>query len=547
MTATTATGKELVLKAIRGETTDRIPWVPFVGCHGASLIGKTAEEYFQSADLMVEAQSKAVELYKPDGLPVTFDLQIEAEALGCGLQWADENPPSVKDHLPEEQWRNERRIPSLDEGRIPIVLEATRRLREAHPDIALYGLITGPFTLAMHLAGADLFMEMYDNPDGVLELIDYCRKVVTVLADGYIDNGCDIIAVVDPMTSQIGPDQFREFVTPACTALFSHIRSRGAASSFFVCGHAQKNIVVMAETGPDNVSIDENIPLDYVREQCLERKVSFGGNMRLTTVMLMGSPEENAAHAVECMNIGGTTGYVLAPGCDMPYATPQENVIAVAEVIHDTYKREVAQQLLDAGAEESEAAFDMSEYGRADKVIVDVITLDSEGCAPCQYMVEAVKQVVPAFQDLVVWREHKVKYRESVAFMTSLMVRNIPTICIDGQIRFVSSIPRREELIRAIQERINEKMKIRIRRKRARIRIFADENDPAGAAAVENVKKAITETGIEVDLELSNDADAARQFGALGLPAVILSKYELKSEGRTPEVAAVREWLKDLT
>ena len=37
-------GRELVLAAIRGEKTERVPWVPFCGVHCASLIGKTGVE-----------------------------------------------------------------------------------------------------------------------------------------------------------------------------------------------------------------------------------------------------------------------------------------------------------------------------------------------------------------------------------------------------------------------------------------------------------------------------------------------------------------------
>lgn len=46
-------GKELVLAAIRNQETPRAPWVPFVGCHAAKLIGVDAETYFKSADLIV--------------------------------------------------------------------------------------------------------------------------------------------------------------------------------------------------------------------------------------------------------------------------------------------------------------------------------------------------------------------------------------------------------------------------------------------------------------------------------------------------------------
>lgn len=38
------TGKERVTLAIQNKEVDRIPWVPFVGAHGAFLIGKSADE-----------------------------------------------------------------------------------------------------------------------------------------------------------------------------------------------------------------------------------------------------------------------------------------------------------------------------------------------------------------------------------------------------------------------------------------------------------------------------------------------------------------------
>jgi uroporphyrinogen decarboxylase len=118
---------------------------------------------------------------------------------------------------------------------------------------------------------------------------------------------------------------------------------------------------------------------------------------------------------------------------------------------------------------ESRQLLNLDEYGKSDRVIVDIITLDSESCAPCQYMVEAVKEVAPHFEGLVEWNEHSIKNLEGVTFMSSLFVKNIPTICIDGQITFVSKIPPRNELIRAIQNRINEKLKIKLRIKRGEI------------------------------------------------------------------------------
>lgn len=540
------TGKELVMSAIRLEKTERVPWVPFVGCHGGYLISKGADEYLKDADLIVQGQLKATEIYEADGIPVAFDLQVEAEALGCDLKWEKLNPPAVSSHILDTKKLAELKVPDLNTARIPIMMDAAAKLRKELPETALYGLITGPFTLALHLMGSNLFMEMYDNPDGLKELIKFCTEVGKVMIDGYIKAGCDIIALVDPMTSQISPSHFREFVTPGCTELFDYIRVNGRLSSFFVCGHALKNLEVMCDCRPDNLSVDENIPLDVVRDICLERKVSFGGNLRLTTSLLNGTPDKNSIHAYQCLETGGNNGYILAPGCDIPYETPVANLQAVAGVARDSYKREIAGALASKGETDEENLFDMSEYGRYDKVIVDVITLDSEACAPCQYMVESVKAIVPQFEDLVIWREHKIKSPESVQFMASLMVKNVPTICIDGAIKFVSVIPSRNELIEAIQARINKKLRIKIRRKQAKVIILTDGSEDSDET-VDNVETAIKELGVDVEAVSMNDPEVAKSYGVKKFPAVILCTSQLKTWAEVPEVKIIKEWLKDLS
>jgi len=525
-----ATGKELVISAIERKQVDRIPWVPFCGVHGGKLLGITATDFLKDADNIVKGIDKAVELYKPDGVPVAFDLQIEAETFGCELSWSDNNPPAVISHPLAEGKCNleDLKVPTKDDGRIPVVLEATSKIRSNHPDLAVYGLITGPFTLALHLLGTDIFMGMYDRPEFIHKVLDFCADTAIALGEMYVDHGCDVVAVVDPMTSQIGPDQFSEFCTKPSQRIFDAVHEKGAKGSFFVCGHAQNNIAVMCDCHCDNISVDENIPLDYVKDVCDSKGVSFGGNMKLTTVMLLGKPDDNKVNAMECMELGGKEGFILAPGCDMPYDTPQENVVAIAEVVHDEYQQEIAKEL---GNQEAEVCdlLDMSEYGQADKVIIDIITLDSEACAPCQYMVEAVTSVAPQFGELIEWREHKIKQPEAITMMSSLYVRNIPTICIDGQIKFVSRIPPREELVAAIQQRIREKFSLKIKYNRGKIILLGSESDEGYADILENIETAMKELGSGVDFEQISDIDKIHTYGIYHTPAVITEKFSVKS------------------
>ena len=127
--------KELLLRALRHEPVERAPWVPFAGVHAASLKGYTATEMLTDVDKAFDALMEVNRLYRPDGQPVIFDLQIEAECLGCGLVWADDCPPSVSSHPldgsdeepPEAPC--ECKIPRRQSGRIPYVLELMRRMK----------------------------------------------------------------------------------------------------------------------------------------------------------------------------------------------------------------------------------------------------------------------------------------------------------------------------------------------------------------------------------------------------------------------------------
>jgi uroporphyrinogen decarboxylase len=363
------------------------------------------------------------------------------------------------------------------------------------------------------------------------------------MADYYIEAGCDVIAVVDPMTSQIDPVTFQTFVSGPMTEIFQHIKEKGVLSSFFVCGHAQQNIEVMCGCKPDNISIDENIPLDYVKDIALSHKISFGGNLQLTVVLLMGTPQDAAYNALDCIDQGGDRGFILSPGCDLPMATPQKNLIAVSKLVRDPYEQQIVRAMTRKC--DSLKLLNMKDYGQSDKVIVDIITLDSESCAPCQYMVEAVKKIAPHFDGIVQWREHTIKQMEGVTFMASLMVKNIPTICIDGKISFVSQIPPKNELIAAIQKRINEKLKLKIQAKKGEFIVFCKDEKEIRVIK-EQINTAFLQTGKSIEVKFVTDPEKLIKFGILRTPTVILKKYTIKSQAKVPSVDVITEWLKEV-
>lgn len=448
------TGKEILLKTLRCESTERVPWVPFVGVHGGSLVQVDATTYLRSVDHVVDALKVAHKRYQPDGLPVVFDLQLEAEVLGCELVWAKETPPSVSSHPLAEEC-DLSRLPkfSTEAGRIPMALEATRRLRnDLGDDVALYGLLTGPLTLGLHLRGDEFLMDIFDEEDSALELLDFGADVACKMVDAYLDAGIDVVAVVDPMISQVGPEHFQQFVAEPLNKVFDHIRARGALSSLFVCGNATRNLEPMCATRCDNISVDENVNLKQLAELARPAGKSFGGNLQLTVVLLLGDPMDAQRDAVRCLDQAGEgPGFVLAPGCDLPFSVRLENLEAIAPLVRDPYQLEIARALPE-NLNEVGVEVDLPDYEDSSAVIVDVVTLDSAGCAPCTYMVKAAQEAVKAFAQPAQVREHKITTREGLGYMKALSVSAIPSICIDGKECFASIIPDRYELVKALQQ-----------------------------------------------------------------------------------------------
>lgn len=444
--------KELVFKALNNEAVDRVPWVPFVGVHAGKLKGHSAQDVLTDGDKLFESLLAANELYSPDGQPVVFDLQIEAEILGCDLLWVEDSPPSVISHpLAESTDLAGLVLPTAENGRLPMILDVMRKMKTAVGEhTALYGLVTGPFTLAAHLRGTEMFMDTILNDAFVHELLAFCQDVTNRMVDLYVEAGMDVIAVVDPMISQIGPRHFNQFCTEIFTDVYTHIREKGAYSAFFVCGDATKNMPNMCETGPDCISIDENVDLVYAKEITDEYNIAIGGNIPLTTTMLLGTQQDNMKCAVDLLESVDSHNFILSPGCDMPYDTPVENVVGIAEALREP---EATRQLL---TDYASATFDIDvelpDYANLQRPLVEVFTLDSSACAACMYMLVAAEKGVQVFEGGVDLVEYKFTERENIARAIKLGVKNLPAIYINGELKFSSIIPSNEELIATIQD-----------------------------------------------------------------------------------------------
>jgi len=447
------TGRERIINVLEHKKTDKTPWVPFVGVHAGFIKGYTASEVLQDSDKLYESLMEAHKLYQPDGMPVIFDLQIEAEILGCELAWTDDGPPSVKTHPCEDEATIPCKclLPKETDGRIPLVLDTMKRMKESVGDsTALYGLICGPFTLASHLRGNNIFMDMILNENYVKELLEFCTEVSLKMIDYYVGAGMDVIAVVDPLVSQISPEHFSALCNESFSTIFDYIRSKNVKSSFFVCGNATRQIEVMCKTNPDSISIDENVDIKSAKEITDKYNITIGGNIPLTTLMLHGTQQDNMKYVVEMIDNIPNDNLIIAPGCDMPYSVPVENTIAIQQAIRET--EDVRKMLENYTSEEEDIDVELPDYENLERPLMEVFTLDSATCAACTYMMDAANKAKEYYGDKLDVIEYKFTEKVNIARCKKVGVKNLPSIYLNGKLKWSSIIPSREEMFKAIEE-----------------------------------------------------------------------------------------------
>ena len=309
--------KQMLIDAYRGKMTPSPPWVPYAGVHCAFLINEPADTMLKDPELLAKGVVETAKRYKADGIPLVFDLSVEANSVGCDLKWWPDNVPSVTNHPCSDKTPQQAglKIPTQDDGRWPVLFQAAKIAKPQLDDLdcVMMGLFCGPLTLASHLAGVRIFTDVYKNPEFAHEVIKYAGEVGAKAAQFYAEMGSEIIAIVDPVASQIKSETFKEFVTPNCQPAIKAINDAGMTSSFFICGDCTKVMEDVCQIGTHGFAIDEQLNLVFVRDLARKYGVGFGGNLKLTLALSLGllSPKEDA---IVSLAAGGQHGYTFAPG-----------------------------------------------------------------------------------------------------------------------------------------------------------------------------------------------------------------------------------------
>lgn len=296
------------------------------------LCGSSYPEAFSHPTQMANLAESAHTLAGFEGIRLPFDLCIEAEALGCGIKPPGrETPPSVV--KPAFENFNSLKMPPeiFSRGRFGGVFEAAAGLRKKYEkSVPIYGGITGPFSLAGHLCGANKLLKgTIKNPETVKNVLKSVGEFNIVYANRLLEAGCHFIVVIDPAASGdlISEKTFRTFLLP----VYQEIHEKtGGKIILHICGNTNKLLPLIAETGFEGFSFEgPTVSVETARE-AIGRKMILIGNVP-TETLLMETPEKVIREAEMALR-GGVD--LLAPACGIALQTPLINMKAMAQAVH---------------------------------------------------------------------------------------------------------------------------------------------------------------------------------------------------------------------
>ena len=112
---------------------------------------------------------------------------------------------------------------------------------------------------------------------------------------------------------------------------------------------------------------------------------------------------------------------------------------------------DVREALKNYKAVEEDIEVELPDYKSLKRPLVEVFTLDSATCAACTYMMNAASLAKERFGDRIEVVEYKFTSKENIARCKKMGVPNLPSMYINGQLKFRSLIPSNDELNAAIE------------------------------------------------------------------------------------------------
>ena len=210
-------------------------------------------------------------------------------------------------------------------------MESIRILKRDYGDeVAIVGKTMGPWSLAYHCFGVEMFLLLsLDDPGKTKLILDRLKKATVDFGIAQIEAGADALTLPDHATGDLVSgewysrylrDLHMEFAEQLPVPLIMHI-----------CGKTLDRMPAIAETGFAAFHYDsKNNPAEAM--ELVRDRIALVGNINNPETLFARGPEEVRAEVFENLDAGVP---LIGPECAIPLQTPLDNLRAIPAAVRE--------------------------------------------------------------------------------------------------------------------------------------------------------------------------------------------------------------------
>jgi uroporphyrinogen decarboxylase len=333
------TPRERVYARLAGKPVDKIPNMNILMAIVAREAGVSYREYVQNYRKLVEGNLICAEKYGVDCVSAISDPMRETAAFGAQIVFPEDGVPYAKEPLITDGYNLGvlKKFDPLDSPRTLDRVRACELLRQrVGNDYPVIGWIEGCIAEAADLLDLNRLLEDLATEEGYLpDLFALIGEQQKRFARAQIEAGADIIGIGNAAASLIGPDLYTKYGLAWDRELVEYIHGCGARVKLHICGNITPLLDLLREVGPDILDIDWMVDFSRAAAVFAGSPTAVSGNVDPVAVMMQGSPQYVEAQVRSCI-AAGTETTCIAAGCEVPAASPDENLLLMDRLLYVT-------------------------------------------------------------------------------------------------------------------------------------------------------------------------------------------------------------------
>jgi uroporphyrinogen decarboxylase len=314
--------------------------MPILSFPGVQLIGATVIDIVHDAKQQAKCMKAVADRWDTLASVSLMDLSVEADAFGSPVRFSDVEVPAVTDAIIKDTADLENlKIPTVGDKRTGLYVDTIREAKKLITDRPVFAGIIGPFSLAGRLMDmTEIMMLCYDEPELVHGVLEKVTLFQIEYGKAMRDAGANGIVIAEPAAGMLSPSLMGEFSSPYIKRIINAIETDECIFLYHNCGNSTLTLTKeILDTGVKIFSFGNAIDLEEMLKLFPSDKLVMG-NVSPAEELRAGTPQSVREATLDVLNkCSKYPNFILSSGCDIPPASPIENIDAFFDTAREFY------------------------------------------------------------------------------------------------------------------------------------------------------------------------------------------------------------------